>query len=557
MTEILVGPLVRAVNPDSIVIWAELTVAETVTLLVYADAQADIHHTARQKTTMVGGHYYVALELRNLQAATWYTYQLIAASTGKELTQTSELPDRQCFRTLAASTHKDPLRIAYGSCRKAEASQPDVLSALGYWLSEHAEQRESVWPHLLLLIGDQIYADQPSASMRRDVPQLGSEATRYEDFCQFYYYAWGTDNGVRQALAVLPTYMIFDDHEITNNWNFMPTWRPSSIQAGQEQTLVDGLVAYWVYQGWGNLRQQTTQHPLLEVMRQTAESGEDAFEQLRDYVRRDLYGEMGLRWHYEIPSTPPIFVANARTERTTITTGKDEDILAPTRIISRSQMHDLQTWYANNQSPLAILVSSVPVLLPPAIGWLEYLMGQRLWLTEKKLLSCLGLQLARVQQRIAIRLSFDHWPLYSLSWHDLLQLFQQPRDTLLLSGDVHFSYALTARLTHQSDSDTYLYQFVSTPLQNELSPSDQKKIKLQSRISRWSYGGLKQSILPLIASNDGAHIDHNLLYENTLAFITLQTDSRGRYIPHQDYLGNINGQLQKIATTILPATSHS
>ncbi|GLV56918.1 metallophosphatase [Dictyobacter sp. S3.2.2.5] len=551
MAELLVGPLVRAINPDSVVIWAELTAAETVTLLVYADTQSET--IVRQKTTMVGGHYYVALELRNLQAATWYTYQLIAASTGKELTQTSGLPGKQCFRTLAASTYKDPLRIAYGSCRKAEANQPDVLSALGYWLSEHAEQRESVWPHLLLLIGDQIYADQPSTGMQQNVPQIGDQATTYEDFCQFYHYAWGTDSGVRQALAVLPTYMIFDDHEITNNWNFMPTWLSSAIKAGREQLLVDGLVAYWVYQGWGNLRQQATRHPLLEVMRQAAESGEDAIEPLRDYVRRDLYGEVGLRWHYEIPSTPPIFVANARTERTTITTGKEEDILAPTRITSRDQTHDLQNWYANNQSPLAILVSSVPVLLPPAIGWLEYLMGQRLWLTKKGLGSHLGLRLARVQQRLAARLSFDHWPHYPLSWHDLLQLFQQPKDTLILSGDVHFSYALTARLTHQSDSDTYLYQFVSTPLQNELSPSDQKKIKLQSRISSWSYGGLKQSILPLMSDNDAVHIDHNLLFENTLAIITLQTDSQGHYIPHQDYLGIINGQLQKIATTILPA----
>ncbi|GHO84187.1 alkaline phosphatase D family protein [Dictyobacter formicarum] len=555
MPDLRVGPLVRAVSPDSIVIWAELTAAETVTLRVYTNGIADAPQTVSQRSTMVGGHHYVALELRHLQAATWYTYQLIGASSGEELVQIAALPVAQCFRTLAtpSSALASPLRIAYGSCRKAEANQPDALSALGHWLGEHFEQRETAWPHLLLLIGDQIYADEPSASLRQTSPHLGVEATSYEDFCHFYHYAWSADSGVRQALATLPTYMIFDDHEITNNWNSMPTWRSTAIQAGREQMMIDGLVAYWIYQGWGNLIQHTTQHPLLTIMQQAAESGEDALEQLRDYVRRDLYGEVGLRWHYEISSTPPIFVANARTERTATMTEKEEDILAPTRIISRKQTTDLQNWYASDQSTLAILVSSVPVLLPPAIGWLEYLTGQRFWLTKNNRLSQLGLQLARVQQRIAIRAGFDHWPLYPVSWQDLLRLFQQPKDALILSGDVHFSYALAARLMHRPDTDTYLYQFVSTPLQNELSPSDQRKIKLQAWISRWSYGGLKQRILPLAAIDNTVHIDRNLLFENTLAIVTLQADSRGRYIPQQDYLGCINGQLKKIASTTLPA----
>lgn len=555
MPDLRVGPLVRAVSPDSIIIWAELTAAETVTLLVYANGIEDAPQTISQKSTMVGGHHYVTLELQHLQPATWYTYQLFAASTGKELALAPASPVTQCFRTLAppSSAQTSPLRVAYGSCRKAEANQPDALSALGYWLSEHFEQRETEWPHLLLLIGDQIYADEPSVSLRQTSPQLGIEATNYEDFCYFYHHAWSTDSGVRQVLATLPTYMIFDDHEITNNWNSMPAWRAKTTQTGEEQILIDGLVAYWIYQGWGNLAQHTTQHPLLTIMQQAAESGEDALEQLRDYVRRDLYGKVGLRWHYEIPSTPPIFVANARTERTAITTGKDEDILAPTRIISHSQTADLQHWYASDQSTMAVIVSSVPVLLPPAIGWLEYLTGQRLWLDRSIWLRRLGLQLARVQQRIAMRAGFDHWPLYPVSWQDLLQLFQQPKDTLILSGDVHFSYALTARLMHQPDADTYLYQFVSTPLQNELSPADQQKIKLQARVSRWSYGGLKQRVLPLAAADKTVHIDRNLLFENTLAIVTLQADSRGRYIPQQDYLGCIHGRLQKLASTILPA----
>ncbi|GCE17233.1 alkaline phosphatase D family protein [Dictyobacter kobayashii] len=558
MPELRVGPIVRAVSPTSIVIWAELTAAETVTLLVQANGTRDEPQTVSQKSTLVGGHHYVALELQHLQPATWYNYQLFGTIPGKELVQTPALPMPQCFRTLATQPQATeelvhfPLRIAYGSCRKAEVNQSDVLSVFGHWLHEHFEQRESAWPHLLLLIGDQIYADEPSASLQQASPHLGPEASSYEDFCLFYQHAWSTDSGVRQVLASLPSYMIFDDHEITNNWNSMPTWRAKVTQSGREQVLIDGVVAYWIYQGWGNLAQHTAQHPLLAIMRQAAESGEDALERLRDCIREDLYGRVLLHWHYEIPSTPPIFVANARTERTAIFTDSDEDIFAPTRIISHSQANDLQNWFSKNPSTLAILVSSVPVLLPPAIGWLEYLMGQRPWMAKKNWLHGAGLQLARLQQRIAMRIGFDHWPLYPVSWQDLLQIFQQPKDTLILSGDVHFSYALAAQLTSRVATDTYLYQFVSTPLQNELSASDQSKIKLQAHLSQWRYGGLKQRILPLAASDKTAHIDHNLLFENTLAMVTLQADTQGRYTPQQDYLGSINGHLQKLATTILP-----
>lgn len=73
---------------------------------------------------------------------------------------------------------------------------------------------------------------------------------------------------------MLPTYMIFDDHEIINNWNISPTWRAKALKHGREQLLVDRPVAYWVYQGWGNLHRRTnTTSPLLQIMQQGAESG--------------------------------------------------------------------------------------------------------------------------------------------------------------------------------------------------------------------------------------------------------------------------------------------
>jgi len=86
--------------------------------------------------------------------------------------------------------------------------------------------------------------------------------------------------------------MIFDDHEIANGWNISPKWRAHALQQGLEQTLVDGLVAYWAYQGWGNIGlRRADEHTLLAIMQHAAHNGEDALEALREGMRQVVYEE--------------------------------------------------------------------------------------------------------------------------------------------------------------------------------------------------------------------------------------------------------------------------
>ena len=58
---------------------------------------------------------------------------------------------------------------------------------------------------------------------------------------------------VRRILANVPTYMIFDDHEITDDWNLTQEWRNRVLTTNLGSTILrNGLVAYAVCQGWGN-----------------------------------------------------------------------------------------------------------------------------------------------------------------------------------------------------------------------------------------------------------------------------------------------------------------
>ena len=58
---------------------------------------------------------------------------------------------------------------------------------------------------------------------------------------------------VARALANVPTYMIFDDHDITDDWNISQKWVNRVYSSPMGAAVVrNGLMAYGVFQGWGN-----------------------------------------------------------------------------------------------------------------------------------------------------------------------------------------------------------------------------------------------------------------------------------------------------------------
>ena len=64
---------------------------------------------------------------------------------------------------------------------------------------------------------------------------------------------------VRRALANVPTYMIFDDHDVTDDWNLNPEWckRVFAADAVRKQPLGrqivrNALASYALFQDWGN-----------------------------------------------------------------------------------------------------------------------------------------------------------------------------------------------------------------------------------------------------------------------------------------------------------------
>lgn len=574
MTQLRIGPMVRAVSPDSIAIWTEWTAACRVTLTATIASTVDTTDgqpsystpTSHASTVTVGDHHYAMLKLTGLHPSTWYNYDISIAESEQE--QSSKVShDRliQCFRTLDPPQIGNSLRLAYGSCRKLTSNEPDALSALGTWLASAFDQREILWPRLLLLIGDQIYADEHTGRRKttRSLAHSPSgedfkKAQTFEEFATCYEEAWSGEHGIRQVFAALPTCMIFDDHEITNSWNTAPTWREQVLKRGFEHVLVDGLVAYWVYQGWGNPGAQSGQQgyndALCSIMQSAAQSGEDTLEPLRAYMRQAVYEQVDPHWRYDIPTMPPIYVADVRADRPAILEekGNTNMVDAPARIMSESQGQELRRWLDDHEATTVVLVSSVPVLLPPLIGFAEYVMGVRLF--QRGPLRRLGMALSQAQQRVSRRMSFDHWPVFGATWRELVRLLsRRTHDIVALSGDVHFSYAALARRTFsRKNQRAALYQLVSTPFRNTLEERDKRLVFAQARMKRIVYGGLTIRVLPLFKGNCQDRVSRDLLFQNIVAFVTFEPAStanadKGTYAIEQVYLGVNNGSLEEIA----------
>ena len=116
------------------------------------------------------------------------------------------------------------------------------------------------WPDALLMLGDQVYADETSERTqafirsRRDAsrpPYL--EVADFEEYTRLYAEAW-SDPDVRWLLSTIPTSMMFDDHDVLDDWNTSRAWRDEIRETSWWSERITGaLMSYWIYQHLGNL----------------------------------------------------------------------------------------------------------------------------------------------------------------------------------------------------------------------------------------------------------------------------------------------------------------
>ncbi|MCO7225890.1 alkaline phosphatase D family protein [Pleionea sp. CnH1-48] len=116
---------------------------------------------------------------------------------------------------------------------------------------------------------------------------------------------------VRRALANIPVYTIFDDHEVTDDWNLSRRWYEAVRGNPTSRRLVsNALACYWLFQGWGN-DPDNFHKDFFQSIRLHLDNPKD--EIIGE--RFDLHMWKSRGWGYAVPTEPPIIAVDTRTQR--------------------------------------------------------------------------------------------------------------------------------------------------------------------------------------------------------------------------------------------------
>src|SRR5215211_1991298 len=298
MPDLVLGPLLRYVGETEAVVWVETD----------RPCEVEVLGT-RDRTFSVCGHHYALVSCRDLEPGSWHEYEV--RLDGERVWPRDDGFPPSSFHTYP----KDgPLEVVFGSCRvaapheppwslrKAEDPRGREIDALHTLASRMRDQPRDQWPDLLLMLGDQVYADEtPPATRsfieaRRDVDKPpGERVLDFDEYHQLYRESW-TDPQIRWLLSTVSTAMIFDDHDVHDDWNISQAWLEEMRRhEWWNRHILGALASYWVYQHLGNLAPSGDKDN--EVLRRVKEA-EDTEPILEELARRADRDTSGARWSY-------------------------------------------------------------------------------------------------------------------------------------------------------------------------------------------------------------------------------------------------------------------
>ncbi|MGE5155429.1 MAG: alkaline phosphatase D family protein [Bdellovibrio bacteriovorus] len=259
---------------------------------------------------------------------------------------------------------------------------------------------------------------------------------------------------VRRLLAHLPVAMIFDDHDITDDWNLSREWEEIAYGHPLSKRVIgNALIGYLINQGWGN-RPESFDAPLLDAVQQClAAPGTADHDTCIDQLLR--FGN----WHYEWPTSPPLVAIDTRTHRWRSERAARE----PSGLLDWEALTDLQQTLRGQ--PAVLLVSPAPIF---GVKLIETLQRVFTWLGKPLLVDA------------------ENWMAHPGAAHAILNIFRHPKTPghfVVLSGDVHYSFVYDVELRGRLRGPD-IWQICSSGVRNEFPP---RLLAVLDRANRWLY----------------------------------------------------------------------
>jgi hypothetical protein len=290
-------------------------------------------------------------------------------------------------------------------------------------------------------------------------PQLSAqEQQRYaREQVQIDQFRSGLPGGAR-VFAHLSTLMIFDDHDITDDWNLSAQWEETAYGHPFSKRIIgNALLAYLLCQGWGNQPEVFG-----ELVSQTQALANQTQDNHLDATQQDELVATLLKfqhWHYVLPTTPALVVLDTRTRRWR----SEFTLKQPSGLLDWEALSELQQALLDH--PSAIIVSPAPIF------------GVKLIETVQKVFSWCGFPLL---------VDAENWMAHRGAAQVILNIFRHsrtPGNYVILSGDVHYSFVYQVLIRHRNGGPK-LWQITSSGIKNEFPP---RLLEWFDRLNRWLY----------------------------------------------------------------------
>ncbi len=556
MGALVLGPMLRYVDDDSATIWVETQDAGTVTVTA-GDQQASA------RTFAAHGHHYALVEVTGLTrgSRTPYRVQVDGEQVWPEPGSPFPAP------VIATLDPGRPLRMGFGSCRVSAPHDEDGNEAFGvdalraYALGLARGETEG-WPDLVLFLGDQVYADETSDAMREFIASRrsleeppGEELKDYEEYAHLYKLAW-SDPANRWLLSTVATAMIFDDHDIRDDWNTSWTWREEMDDTSWWRLrIVSGLGSYWVYQHLGNLSAaDRAADDLWQLVASHQGDAElDLTEQLDALAERADREPDSYRWSHarDFGTQVRLVVVDSRAAR--VLQPEDRSILDPPEMAWLDDQ--LQGGFDH-----VLVGTSLPFLLGPGIHHVEAF-------SEGLCSGAWGRGGTWAGERLRRALDLEHWAAFQQGFRDVAGLVLEvasgargpaPHTVTFLSGDVHHSYVSSAWPDPAVTDVTIrgqILQATCSPIRNPLPP-------FMERVTGWAairrVGGVVRRLAKAAkvpSSPIAWRIDRGPWYDNNLALLEVQDDGG---LTMRWWAGDVSGRapddpvLREVAEVAVP-----
>lgn len=561
---VLAGPVLRRVQHNRLVLWLVLRENLPLTLVLHVDdggPEEQVHHVDLSHDTRrvaVGERACVVLVdvdllshgIGSLPEDVPVGYDFLLGDTKTSL---AALEPGLCYEGEPRPRFVFRRRldhVLHGSCRRPHHPSGDAMVRADRWLEERRNNPEG-WPTVMLLTGDQIYADDVAGPMLRSIHALisalglwsetltGSGVTDSEglyasEYCYYertqllpqkkstralrdrffggtekpvftsvnagnhlitfaevvamYLLVWSDTvwrdlvvtrpelnetqatrydeelvainafvedlPAVRRLLANVPTAMMFDDHDVTDDWNLTSLWMKSAYEHPFSRRIIgNALIGYLLCQGLGNRPEVFDEALLPQVQDYVNRRDDDSHNRLVDAVLNFH------RWDFVLDTEPGVMALNARTRRWR----RMRLPSRPSGLMNWEALTEMQNHFIGRRA--MVVVATSPMF------------GVKLIEILQRVFTWFGLPLL---------VDAENWMAHKGTAYTLLNIFRHngtPERFTVLSGDVHYSFVYDVTL-RRPDSHQRIWQITSSGVKNTFP---RRLLDWFDRLNRWLY----------------------------------------------------------------------